>query len=268
MDATPRHTRLTLSVLLPALTLCVAGCPVFPEDTPVAALKLTSAKTGADYFLYVPSYYDSRHAWPLVVTLHGTYGFDSARTQIKEWRGLAERKGFLVVAPALKSTQGILPVFSSLRMKDLARDEKRVLDVIEHVKGGYNVDGSTVMITGFSAGGYPLYYIGLRNPELFGALVARMCSSDLEMLRSLPVTDRARAMPMLIFFSKTGVSPLYSNLNPVARESWATYRWLYLQGCTKARIKPIPGGHHRKPEIAYEFWAKHQPKVRDPSRRE
>ncbi|HUU21578.1 MAG TPA: PHB depolymerase family esterase [Phycisphaerae bacterium] len=251
-----------LSLLLPALAAFLAGCPVLPDDTPVLEFKRTVPKTGADYYLYVPSTYDAARRWPMVVTLHGTYGFDSARREAQEWRGLAERHGFLVLAPALKSTQGVLPVFQSARLRDLARDEARVLEMIAHVKGDYSVDGAAVMITGFSAGGYPLFYIALRHPELFSVLVARTCSSDLDVIKSLPITDKARAMPMLIFFSKTGVNPINSNWNPVARESWATFRWLYEQGCTAAEIKAVSGGHHRKPQRAFEFWREHQPQLR------
>ncbi|MHC4716049.1 MAG: prolyl oligopeptidase family serine peptidase, partial [Planctomycetota bacterium] len=239
-----------------------------PAETPVSELKRTTAETRADYYLYVPSRYDADRSWPMVVTLQGTYGFDSARRQVKEWRGLAERHGFLVLAPAMKSTQGILPVSHSARLRDLARDERRVLDAMRHVKSSYNIDASAVMITGFSAGGYPLYYIALRHPELFSVLVARTCSTDLKVLKSLSVTDKAKAMPMLIFFSKTGVSPVYSKWNPVAQQSWDTFRWLYEKGCTKARVKAVSGGHHRKAQRAFDFWRQHQPQLqRKPERR-
>jgi len=244
------------------MTAFLAGCPVFPDDTPVLEFKRTAPKTKADYYLYVPSTYDAERSWPMVVTFHGTYGFDSARREAQEWRGLAERHGFIVLAPAMKSTQGILPVFHSARLRDLNRDERRVLDAIDDVKHHYNIDSSAVMVTGFSAGGYPLFYIGLRNAKLFSVLVARMCSSDLDVVESIPITDEARAMPMLIFFSKTGVSPINSNWNPVARESWATFRWLYRHGCTKAKIDAVSGGHQRNPARAFEFWIQQDPRLR------
>ena len=53
------------------------------------------------YRLYVPTSYYHERRWPLVVTCHGTEPFDTADLQLDEWKGLAEQKGFLVVAPEL-----------------------------------------------------------------------------------------------------------------------------------------------------------------------
>jgi len=198
------------------------------------------------------------------VTLHGTPGFDGARRQAQEWRGLAEEHGFLVLAPVLDSTQGVLPVWRKSRLKDLAEDERNVLEAIREVKKSYTVDSGAVLIAGFSAGGYPLYYIALRNADLFSVLVARTCNCDTEILKTLPITDKVRAMPMLIFFSKTGINPVSSSLNPVANQSWAALRYLRQQQCKLAKIKAIEGGHHRNPERTFTFWQEHQPQLQVP----
>ena len=253
-----------LAAALTVLAATLAGCPVNAGDTPVKEFKAVTAGTKATYYLYLPSYHDRSRSWPMVVTLHGTYGFDSARAQVREWRQLAEEHGFVVLAPALKSTQGILPVGRHARLKDLQQDENRVIDAINEVRRKYNIDPAAVMITGFSAGGYPLYYIALRNPELFSVMVARMCNCDLEILKTIPVTEKVRAMPMLIFFSKTGINPISSHFNPVAVQSWAAFRYLRQHGCTKAEIKDVRGGHQRNPELAFIFWRAHQKQLRRP----
>jgi len=256
--ALAQRARALAAGLVAAPLWLLAGCPVTqPQDTPVSEQRLTEARTGASYYLYVPSDYDERRAWPLVVTLHGTHGFDSAHAQVKEWKYLAEKHGFLVLAPSLSSPQGILPVARSLRLKALETDERRVLAALAEVESRYRIDTRNVLITGFSAGGYPLYFIALRHPERFSALVARACNFDADIARTLPVTEKLRAMPMYIFFSKTGINPISSSLNPIARQSWEAFRFLRLAGCHKARIKAVSGGHHRCPQRALSFWMKH-----------
>ena len=115
-------SKLPLLLILPLATI-LAGCPVTQEQqTPVEPLAMKAG--GYKYWLYVPSDYSADRDWPMVVTLHGTFGFDDGDAQIREWKRLAEDNGLIVVAPALSSVQGILPVVKSLWYKDLA-DESR-----------------------------------------------------------------------------------------------------------------------------------------------
>jgi predicted esterase len=241
-----------------ALAAC-AGCPVTqPQDTPVPQLKFRSPKTRSEYHVYVPSDAAELGPMPMVVTLHGTHGFDSASAQVKEWKALAEEHGFVVLAPELSSPQGILPISRSMRLADLNKDEARIVAAIEEVKRKYRINDKAVMITGFSAGGFPLYYVAIRHPELFSVLVARACNADMDVIEGLKVTGKLRQMPMLIFFSKTGINPISSNLNPIARQSWAVYRHLRTSECYQADIKATEGGHHRRPDLALAFWREQQ----------
>ena len=159
-------------MLLPLAGL-LCGCPVTQsQDTPVDALQLRASATREPAQVYVPSYHSLDRQWPLVITLHGTHGWDGYRRQMMEWKDLAERKGLVVVSPYLKSPQGILPVIRSLWRKDLAHDEQTILSLIDQLAERYNVDRKAVMLTGFSAGGYPMYYTGLRNPDRFRSVSA------------------------------------------------------------------------------------------------
>ncbi len=229
----------------------LTGCPVTQsQDTPVSAMKLRDASTGRVYRLYVPSYYDENRSWPLVVTLHGTHGWDSGRAQIREWKHLAEAKGFIVVAPTLKSVQGILPVLKGPWFKDLASDERTILSVIDEVSDNYNIDPNAVLLTGFSAGGYPLYYVGLRNPDRFNMLIARACNSSEDIFEKIEVTEQVRQMPIVIFWGK-------DDLKPLANQSWAAYRWLRENRCFSTSKQKIKGGHLRRPALTYRLWSKH-----------
>jgi len=235
------------------LLVCLSGCPVTqPQGTPVPQVLQTEPNTGAKYWLYVPSTYKPDRAWPLAVTLHGTHGWDGADPQIREWKRLAEDKGFLVAAPELKSVQGILPVVKGLWFKDLQDDERKVLAVIDAICDKYKVDRKTVLLTGFSAGGYPLYYIGLRNPQRFLMLIARACNSDIDLLESVKLTDETRKLPIVIYWGK-------DDLGPIQDQSWMAFRYLRERGFKLAEKEEFRGGHLRKPDLAYDYWAKHLP---------
>jgi len=241
------------AILLLPLVLTAAGCPVTqPQHTPVEFLRVEEPTTGAGYWLYVPSYYSDGRDWPLVVTLHGTFGWDSSRDQIREWKFLAEKRGLIVAAPDLRSVQGILPVVRGLWYEDLQSDEKAVLAVVEHLLRRYRIDPNAVLLTGFSAGGYPLYYVGLRNPQRFNMLIARACNSDLEMLEQIEFTAAVRKLPVAIFWGK-------DDLMEVRSESWQAFRYLREHGCRNVNRREVRGGHLRRPELTYALWRQHLP---------
>ena len=238
-----------LFVLAPWL----AGCPVMQsQDTPVQQFQRFEPATRQNYWLYVPSYYSPQYDWPLVITLHGTHGFDSAEAQIREWKALAEEKGLIVAAPTLKSPQGILPVFESKRFEDLADDERTILGCYNDVRRNYRVSPKAVLLTGFSAGGYAMYYTGLRHPECFTALAARACNSDVAVFEAVNLTDAARKMPIIVIHGK-------DDLGPIGTQSWEAFSWLRLHRCFGAEHYKISGGHIRQPEPAWRYWSAHLP---------
>ncbi len=235
-------------LILAWMLVFVGACPVpQSQDTPVSETKLSVDPTGAEYWIYAPSYYSEDRDWPLVVTLHGTHGWDSSKAQIKEWKHLAELQGFLVIAPELRSVQGILPVHDKLWYRDLETDERTIVLAIEEVSKKYRVDGGAVLLTGFSAGGYPLYYVGLRNPKLFNMLIARACNSSERLFERIEATDEARKLPIKIFWGK-------DDLKPIRDQSWYAVRYLSEHGFRRVDYKKTRGGHLRRPEIAYRYW--------------
>lgn len=240
--------------LLLFLCLCgfLSGCPVTqPQQTPVDAKHLTESQSGRDYWLYVPSYYDGSRDWPLVITLHGTHGWDSSRAQIKEWKHLAEQQGFIVAAPSLKSVQGIAPVVRQWWYDDVRSDEQAILRLLEELTESHAVDKNAVILTGFSAGGYPLYYTGLRNPEKFDMVIARACNSDTGLLDQVELTEETRKLPVVIFWGK-------DDLKPLRDQSWQAFRYLRERGCVNTEREELKGGHLRRPEFAWSIWQEYQ----------
>ena len=243
--------------IIPLLGLLamVAGCPVTqPQHTPVPPLRQEIQAAGAKYWLYVPSYHTLDRQWPLVITLHGTYGWDGPRRQIDEWKALAEQEGVIVAAPDLQSAQGILPVLRSVWAKDLGQDEKTILAVIDDLAERYHADPSCVLLTGFSAGGYAMYYAGLRNPQRFTMLIARNCNSSMQMLGTIEITDATRKLPVMIFWGK-------DDLQQIQDQSWEAFRYLRQRRCYEVEHKEVLGGHLRRPELAYRVWRNRLPQA-------
>ena len=240
-------------LLLASLAGLLGGCPLPPHPpTPVQPKPHTERTTGRRYWLYVPSTYSADREWPMVISLHGTYGWDGAWRQAMEWKYVAEQHGFLVAAPEMRSVQGILPTVDALWLKDLAKDEELILAMIDEVAGAYRIDRKAIMLTGFSAGGYPMYYVGLRNPDRFGMLIARACNSEHKIFERIPVTDETRKLPVTIYWGK-------DDLGAIQKESWQAFRWLREHGFKEAKRKRVQGGHLRRPELAYQYWQPYLP---------
>lgn len=248
---TTRYIRMTLSLLLAGMALSLCGCPITQrQDTPVDFFSEKAPTTRTSYYIYVPSTYTSEKSYPLVITLHGTFPWDVANFQIREWRALAEREEFIVVAPKLGSlsTQGILPVADSWRLSDLEKDDAALLDVLKTVEAAYNIKDNRVLLTGFSSGGFPMYYTGIRHPDKFHALVARACNFDRAIVDGVTLTDATRRIPTLVMVGKDDPA--------LQDDSWEAYRWLHRHGWTKrtAVRDETKGGHLRRPETAYRMW--------------
>ena len=234
------------------LLLMQAGCLVTqPQDTPVEPTLRTEKATGGKYWLYVSSTHDAQRSWPLVVSLHGCGPWDSARKQIREWRSLAETHGVIVAAPEL----GSMSLWTFGReglMKSLAEDERLVLAIIEEVSRGFNVPPRAVLLTGFLDGGHPLYFIGLRNPDKLGMLIARDCYTDLELLKGIELTDAARKLPIIVSNGKDGWWEF-------PQAGWRAYRFLRENRFFRTHRKESRGGQLRRPGKAYEYWLRYAP---------
>jgi hypothetical protein len=245
---------LSLSAVTILLLAC-AGCPVFQrQDTPVDEIKAVDPTNNAPYYVYVPSDYNPTQAYPLMVTLHGTHGFDDAERQVKEWKALAEDGKFIVLAPQVLSPQGIMPVLHVQRMAYLQQDDEHILWCMQEVKAKYHIDEQAVAISAFSAGGYPMFFTALKHPELFNALIGRAADWDVTTVSDIPVTDAFRRIKVFLFFGKTGVSPAASQWDVITRDCWQAYRYLYNHGCRGMKISPISGSHERRPDVAWEWW--------------
>ncbi len=239
--------RLSSRGVVALLLAAGSGCVTQPQNTPVGPIGYVEPGTDTRYDIYVPSNYTASRTWPLVITLHGTHGFDSYGGQIREWKMLAEEFGFLVAAPQLRSTQGVLPRIQSLWYADLDRDEQSILAVLRDVRRLYRIDADSVLLTGFSAGGYPLIWTGLQHPDKFSMLIARSCTFDMGMIDRIPVTQPARRLPVEI---------LHGTWDMAGGQSSAGATRLHRRGFAAVE-RTLSGGHARRPDLALAVWRDH-----------
>ncbi len=231
----------TLSCLT---ALMFAGCAVpQPQNTPVQQEFEINPVTGKGYFIYVPSSYRHDRPMPLIITCHGTWPYDIADMHIREWKMLGEQKGCIIVAPELVATDGI---FGDGPLPGMQADERYILTIIGALGYRYNIDRNNIMITGFSGGGFPTYWIGLRNPDVFSVVVARNCNFSENNLDGWYAPEAQQARIMVY----------YGEADPAAivLQSRAALDYFQRKGFHVSSTVIPNAGHERHPEVAMQFF--------------
>ncbi|MHC4986783.1 MAG: hypothetical protein ACYTFO_11605, partial [Planctomycetota bacterium] len=233
-----------IAALIP-LVLVMAGCPVWTPDPPGDIESLVDPATNGEYCLYVPTWYTPEETWPLMISLHGTFGYDGPRRQVQELAYYADKYGFILAAPALESVQGITPVEPGMWRKDLARDREVVYSLIDKLSGEFNIDTKTICLSGFSAGGFVMYDAGLREPERFQLLLGRSINTSFDIFERIDFTDEARRQRIHIFWGKS---------DPADKMGWKAYEYLRMRDFLNTTMKEYSGGHKRRPREACTIW--------------
>lgn len=120
------------------------------------------------YSLYVPDSLGPDEALPLYVVLHGsgvdeTWTIRSTAQALFEQRFRGNAGRMFVLAPQARG-------LSDWYVGDSERD---VLECVAHVKNLYNIDETRIILDGFSMGGYGAWRLGLKQPQVFKAVVVR-----------------------------------------------------------------------------------------------
>ena len=118
------------------------------------------------YLLYVPTKYDAKREWPLLVFLHG-YASD---LDVNNWKDymysptlerVCEEEGVILLLPYGRSNTEFMGI-----------GESDVLRAIRCVRGEYRVDPRRIIMSGISMGGSGAYTIACHHPDLFAQVVA------------------------------------------------------------------------------------------------
>jgi len=220
------------------------GCAVpLTPPTPVSPVRRVDPATGQGYWIYVPSTYRHDRAAPVIVSCHGTPPYDVANHHIREWQWYGEKNGCIVVAPELIATDGII---GDGPLTGMLADERYILSLLSTLGYRYNIDLANIMITGFSGGGFPTYWVGLRRPDIFSVVVARNCNFSESNLDGW-YPPEAKKTPVLVYYGT-------DDPGAIKGQSEAAIRYLRAKGFNVA-WKVIPNvGHERHPEVAMEFF--------------
>jgi dipeptidyl aminopeptidase/acylaminoacyl peptidase len=230
-----------------ASVLLAGGCAVTqPQNTPVQQWHDRDAATGRGYYVYVPSTYSAARAAPVIVSCHGTPPYDVAEHHIREWKALGEQYGCIIVCPELVATDGLLgdgPVVG------MFKDERYILSILSSLGYRFNIDRANIMITGFSGGGFPTYWVGLRHPDIFSVVAARNCNFSEGNLEGWYPEDALKT-PIIVYFGS-------NDPGTIQGQSLNAIRYLRSRGFVVDALT-IPGsGHERHPEYAMDFFRKH-----------
>lgn len=173
------------------------------------AFKFEQVEREMEYALFVPSGYDKTRKTPLMVALHGLL---SNPQQIMRYPGLtdlAERYGYIVVAPMGFNNHGWYGATPLVNVKgDDPKNlpelsEKDVMNVLAIVRGEYNVDPDRIYLMGHSMGGGGCWELAIRHPNLFAALApiapaTARPAADLQKITHLPVILVQGGMDLLV----------------------------------------------------------------------
>lgn len=228
----------------------VAGCAV-PQDqnVPNQERLLTEPITDRAYYLYVSSRYEPSRPAPVIISLQGTAPYDTADGQVKEWKKLAEDHGAILVCPTLTSSDGILTPADDGLVRRLLDDERFVMTILGQLHYRYNIDRRNIYLTCWSGGGFPLYFIGLRHPDIFNAICARQATFRQGAVDGW-YPPEARRLPVLIFYGT-------ADFGTIQQQSQNAYDYLRSQGFQTVELTTTPGGHERHPEVAMEWFLRH-----------
>lgn len=236
----------------------VGGCAVTQEqNTPSWQWHELDPVSGRAYYIYVPSTYDHSRPCPLIISCHGTPPYDVAEHHIREWKMLGEQHGCIVVAPELIATDGLIGDGPIVGMLD---DERFILSMISLLGYRFNIDRANIMITGFSGGGFPTYWVGLRHPDVFSTVVARSSNFSQHNLDGW-YPQGAASQHVKVYYTE-------NDPGAISGQSRNAIEYLQSKGY-RVETEVIPGlGHERRPDVAMRFfvenWRHSQPTLSAP----
>jgi poly(3-hydroxybutyrate) depolymerase len=178
-----RHWLLTVGSILPVFAAVAVADEPAKKDPPKPALgkiekrtyDFTDAKKEMEYAIYVPSKYDKDKKWPLVVGLHGLGGNPNQFIRTRGMTDLAEKLGFIVVAPMGYSPRGGYGMRFGKPGKDDPQNmselsEKDVMNVLEIVRKDFNIDSDRIYLMGHSMGGGGTWHLAIKHPDIWAGL--------------------------------------------------------------------------------------------------
>lgn len=131
-----------------------------------------------EYSLFVPSTYTKEKKTPLLVALHGMGGTPQQILRSRGLTDLAEKDGYIVVAPMGYNSRGWYGVRGGggfgrrnddpPNLRELS--EKDVMNVLNLVRKEFSIDEKRIYLLGHSMGGAGVWHLGMKYPDLWAGL--------------------------------------------------------------------------------------------------
>ncbi len=165
------------SILTTTLALSLVLASSLNAADPAPGKQVEQSLTTSDgakvpYLLYLPKEYSATGAKvPFMLFLHGRGESDGPLSVVAKWGppmrlAAGEHLKYLVVSPQC-------PKESSWNKDD---QQKRLLELLAHIKKTYNIDDDRIYLTGLSMGGYGSWRLAADHPEMFAA-AAPVCGA-------------------------------------------------------------------------------------------
>ncbi len=114
--------------------------------------------------IVLPRGHDPETPAPLIIALHGYGGRPGGYPAL--WRPAAGKIGAILATP-----HGLQHLGAGFFWGSLEEAETLVQLTIEYVKQTRKIDGSRIILTGFSQGGFMAMAVGARNPDVFAGVI-------------------------------------------------------------------------------------------------
>ncbi len=230
------------------LLLLVATAAAKPALKPGSVHHRKSKAHGHPFSLFVPSNYSPKASWPVVISSHGRGG--SGKGEIGQWTGLAKQYGFIVACPDMCTATVNRPPTSKL--EPAVEDEQVILSILEEIKAGFRVNPRAVMLTGFSGGGNPSYWTGLRHPDLVTHICTRGGNFAIQQIprdEAIVAAGRSRISVYIYYGEKD--HPLILGADGKPGQARQAHDALAKAGYAHVAIEKIPAMKHQsRPDIA------------------
>ena len=146
-----------------------------PGGTQSRTYFFKAADKEMSYSIYVPKGYDKKKSYPLMVALHGLGGSDRGMMRYRGFTQLAQKHGYIVVAPMGYSSRGWYGSRGQTSRRGNPRNlgelsERDVMNVLAIIRKEFPIDNSRIYLMGHSMGGGGTWHIGMKYPDIWAAL--------------------------------------------------------------------------------------------------
>lgn len=147
---------------------------------------VVTTKTQIGYLLYLPSNYDDKDAWPMILFLHGAgeRGSDLDQVKVHGPPKLVESPEgrdfpFVVLSPQCPRREWWRPA--------------ALVALVDHIASAYKIDRDRIYVTGLSMGGFGTWALAAEYPDKWAAIVPICGGGDPKQ------ADRMKHLPIWVF---------------------------------------------------------------------